>query len=191
MGDIEKIKNPKGYLTISILWLSFIAWIAVVAQNETCTISGETIKYHDLPHGRFYVGIFVLCTFIEAALLIGYVYMNDALQALSICGCPWNLTELIFTAGVAFMMLLTDCLFADGIADHKTIDGCNINYKGWEFGTACGFFAMFAMLAKTYVLFSSFAPGSGGGGTGEYSNLDGEQSSLSKAKTDDEVTVSV
>jgi hypothetical protein len=69
-----------------------------------------------------------------------------------------QLQELIYSAFWAFMMLLSCCLFSDGITyvhnfyeNEQNVKGCP--YTGWKFGVAVGFIAFFVMLGKCYLTY--------------------------------------
>lgn len=164
--------------------LAFLAWTVAASWDDHCNANWD-IEYHEIGYGAFFVGAQVFVWLSEATLLVAYLFFMDALTSLNL---NWWFVEMIFTSGLAFLTMLSSCLYADGIHDAKidyesTSPPCDLKYSVLEFAVACGFFSMFALIAKCWYLFKELQ-------TSGYLAIDAVQGSAG-GEGGEEVTVSV
>eukprot|EP00037_Helgoeca_nana_P019979 m.196924 g.196924 ORF g.196924 m.196924 type:complete len:187 (-) comp25076_c0_seq1:1064-1624(-) len=168
---LSRVMRPITLIKFALSFLAMIAFSVTVDYSTDCGPYHFTWK--SINHSEYFVTVFVLLFLIEGALFLISVFAMDSLMQLQ---TNWWLIELIYSAFWAFMMLLSCCLFSDGITyvhnfyeNEQNVKGCP--YTGWKFGVAVGFIAFFVMLGKCYLTYKELRD-SGMSSDGSYTPLD-------------------
>eukprot|EP00054_Salpingoeca_dolichothecata_P018160 m.111164 g.111164 ORF g.111164 m.111164 type:complete len:184 (-) comp22762_c0_seq1:251-802(-) len=153
------LKEPNGFLKLLLILFSMISFAAVTGTKESCR--GTKVRYDDIDDGEFIVAIMVLIFVFQIVVLGLYIFVMDKLQSLPF---SWWILEMSLAGSFALLALVSSSLFAKGISDAKDKSDrarCDIEFAGWEFGAAMGFFTCFVLIASLYYLFKEVrdAPG--------------------------------
>lgn len=83
--DVTRLKEPKGFIKLVIIFLSLVAWATLVGSFPCGSAEGT---YQDIAHGEFFTAIHVM-VWLEQLIVLGlYLLAYDSLLA---CRINWFL----------------------------------------------------------------------------------------------------